>query len=227
MKGHQSTRGRRKSDQLIRETMRFHYTLLELLEGKEGQFSPVLHRVQRLSNELGRRGEDRKLGKVYARGLERLASRLVEIGLIEHLPRKVRLEKIYGKMNERFPVGTVRIGWERDLPRAEKCYRLYMEDGRIFRTGKILEYGINYFRTANSVYKIDNITEEPVKSRHHGKAVIELSSRLNKPPENNTPPSSDARSRPNAHPAYVTCAPACARGNRSSETVFASRGPVL
>lgn len=155
---------RRSSDRLLMETIKVHRILLDLLQGKSGDLSGALKRLAELGLDLGRRSEDKEVGQALAKGLDEIAHRLLELGIIEQLPRKVRLIKVLGKNDGRFPIGTQRIGWEMDLPRVGHSYCLYLENGRVFRTGEVTEIGKTHFRTTNSVYEIEIIEEGSVGS---------------------------------------------------------------
>jgi len=155
---------RRKSDRLIRETMELHRAIIDMMEGKGGDLPAVLTKLRRMGCELGRREEDRRLGEVLSAGLEGIVRRLVELGVIEQVPRKVRLRKVLGKAEKAFPVGMEKVGWEMDLPKVGERYSLYLDDGRVFRTGDVLEYEERHFRTRNSVYEIQVIEERRPKA---------------------------------------------------------------
>ncbi len=151
---------RRSSDRLIRQTMEFHRAIVDIMEGRGGDLDSVLRMVRQMGVGLGRREEDRRLGELLSAGLEGLVRRLVELGVIQQVPRKVRLRKVLGKTDEKFPVGMEKLGWEMDLPKVGERYCLYLDDGRVFRTGEILEYGEGHFRTRNSVYEIRPLQEK-------------------------------------------------------------------
>lgn len=155
-----STRMRRSSDRLLLETIKVHRTLLELLHGKSANLSAALRRLEEMGLDLGRREQDREMGEALTGGLEAIARRLLELGIIEQLPRKVKVIKVLGKESSAFPVGTERVGWEMDLPRPGQRYCLYLEDGRVFRTGEVTELGQNHFRTGNSVYELQVLEED-------------------------------------------------------------------
>jgi hypothetical protein len=144
---------------LVVETIRVHRKLLELLQGKGGNIAGTLRRIQEMGADLGRREEDRKLGQALSEGLDSISRRLLELGVIDQLPRKVRLTKILGRTNGRFPVGVEKVGWEMDLPLLGQRYCLYLDDGRVFRTGEVTEHRDDHFRTGNSVYKIEVVEE--------------------------------------------------------------------
>lgn len=155
---------RRSSDRLIRQTMEFHRGIIDIMEGRGGDLPALLRMVRQMGVGLGRRDEDRKLGELLSAGLEGLARRLVELGVIEQVPRKVRLRKVLGKSNEKFPVGMEKLGWEMDLPKVGERYCLYLDDGRVFRTGEVMEYSEEHFRTRNSVYEIHVAQDEGSRS---------------------------------------------------------------
>lgn len=155
---------RRSSDRLLMETVRVHRTLLDLLHGKSANVSAALQRLKQFDLDLGRRNEDKQIGQALTGGLDAIARRLLELGVIEQLPRKVRLVKVLGKDGSTFPVGTERIGWEMNLPELGQRYCLYLEDGRVFRTGEIKELGRDHFRTGNSVYEMEIMQEGPADS---------------------------------------------------------------
>ncbi len=157
----QRTQIRRKTDRLIRETMDVQRTILNLLHGKKADFAMGLRRMQLLGRDLGRRAEDRRLGEALSEGLEGIARRLLELGIIDQLPRKVRLKKVLGVSGSKFSVGLERVGWEMELPKLGERYCLYMDDGRLFRTGEVTEYGNDHFRTGNSVYEIQVLEQRP------------------------------------------------------------------
>jgi hypothetical protein len=159
---------RRRSDQLVAETIRAHQVILELLQGKGGNLAGTLRRLQEMGLDLGRREEDRALGTTLSQGLESIAKRLLELGVIEQLPRRVRLTKILGKSNGRFAVGVERLGWEMDIPQLGQRYCLYLDDGRVFRTGEVAEHRDDHFRTGNSVYKIQVMDERSAASAGNG-----------------------------------------------------------
>jgi hypothetical protein len=146
---------RRGSDAVLRETAKVHRILLDLLNGKEGNFRGALAHFQRLGVDLGRRQEDRELSDVLAQGLQGIARRLLELGIIDQVPRRIRLTKVLGKADGKFPVGTLKLGWEMDLPKVGQRYCLYLDDGRVFRTGEVVEHGRDHFRTTNSVYRLE------------------------------------------------------------------------
>jgi len=146
---------RRKSDQMLMETLRFHRAILDLLQGKAGDFQGALSRIQLCSSGLGRRESDRRLGEEFRKNLEEIADRLVELGVIERLPRKIRLRKVLGKTQGKFPLGLERVGWEMEPPKVGHRYCLYLDDGRIFRTGVVMEASPDHFRTGNSVYSLE------------------------------------------------------------------------
>ncbi len=150
---------RRSSDLLIRQTMEFHRAIIDIMEGRGGDLPSLLRMARQTVVDLGRREEDRRLGELLSAGLEGLARRLVELGVIEQVPRKVRLRKVLGKSNDKFPIGVEKLGWEMDLPKVGERYCLYLDDGRVFRTGEVLEYGEEHFRTRNSVYEIRVVQE--------------------------------------------------------------------
>ncbi|MGQ9654251.1 MAG: hypothetical protein ACUVXD_09330 [Thermodesulfobacteriota bacterium] len=152
-------RARRSSDRLIRQTVEFHRAIVDIMEGRGGDLDSVLKMARQMGVGLGRREEDRRLVELLSAGLEGLARRLVELGVIEQVPRKVRLRKVLGKSDEKFPVGMEKLGWEMDLPKVGERYCLYLDDGRVFRTGEVLEYGEGHFRTRNSVYEIQRVEE--------------------------------------------------------------------
>jgi hypothetical protein len=156
---------RRKTDQLLLETIRVHRVLLSMLQGKGGNMSSALRRLQQLGVDLGRRDDDRRLGQTLSEGLIGIANRLLELGIIDQLPRRIRLTKILGKSNGKFPVGMEKVGWEMEIPKVGERYCLYLDDGRVFRTGQIAEYGDDRFRTGNSVYKIEVMEEARQASR--------------------------------------------------------------
>jgi hypothetical protein len=151
---------RRKTDRLIRETMNVHRIILDLLQGRKGDFAKALRQMQVVGSSLGRRAEDRKLGEALSQGVEGIARRLLELGIIDQLPRKVRLRKVLGVSGSKFPVGLERVGWEMDVPKAGERYCLYMDDGRLFRTGEVTEQSNDHFRTGNSVYEIEEVAEK-------------------------------------------------------------------
>ncbi|MEJ5377148.1 MAG: hypothetical protein WHX93_11265 [bacterium] len=154
------TRTRRGADQLLLETIRVHRTLLELLHGKSANLSAALRRLEEMGLDLGRREQDRQVGEALTGGLDAIAKRLLELGIIEQLPRKVKVVKVLGKDGSSFSVGTERVGWEMDLPRVGQRYCVYLDDGRVFRTGEVTEVGQGHFRTGNSVYEIHVLEED-------------------------------------------------------------------
>lgn len=160
---------RRSSDHLLMETIKVHRTLLELLHGKSANLSAALRRLEQMGLDLGRREEDKKMGEALKGGLDAIAKRLLELGIIEQLPRKVKVIKVLGKDGSSFPVGTERVGWEMDLPRLGQRYCLYLEDGRVFRTGEVTEMGQGHFRTGNSVYELQVLEEDSTGSMGSGK----------------------------------------------------------
>lgn len=157
-------RTRRSSDQLLMETIKVHRTLLELLHGKSANLSAALRRLEKMGLDLGRREEDKRMGEALTGGLDAIAKRLLDLGIIEQLPRKVRVIKVLGKENSSFPVGTQRVGWEMDLPRLGQRYCVYLDDGRVFRTGEVTEMGQGHFKTGNSVYEIQVLEEDSAGS---------------------------------------------------------------
>lgn len=166
---------RRGSDQLLMETIKVHRTLLELLHGKSANLSAALRRLEQMGLDLGRREEDKKMGEALTGGLDAIAKRLLELGIIEQLPRKVKIVKVLGKESSTFPVGTERVGWEMDLPRLGQRYCVYLEDGRVFRTGEVTEMGHGHFRTGNSVYELQVLEEDSAGSMGSGKETQSVS----------------------------------------------------
>lgn len=164
MKGQKKRRSRRISDRLIRETVHFHRALLNLIRGKKGDLGPVLYRLNQLAALLGRREEDRKLGQEFIESLEDITDHLLKLGVIERLPRKVRLRKVMGKQVERFPTGMERVGWELERPRRGEHYCIYLGEGRVFRTGKVEDCDLYHLRTVNSHYEIEVLEVTPNKS---------------------------------------------------------------
>jgi hypothetical protein len=150
---------RRSSDRLLMETIKVHRTLLDLLQGKSGNIMGALRRLAELGLDLGRREEDKQIGEALTRGLGEIAQRLLELGVIEQLPRKVRITKVLGKNDSKFPVGTQRIGWEMELPKIGQSYCLYMDNGKVFRTGEVADLSPTHFRTTNSVYELEVLEE--------------------------------------------------------------------
>jgi hypothetical protein len=146
---------RRKSDRLILETMRFHRAILDLLQGKGGDVEEILRGLKELSPTMGRRVGDKELGEEFSRSLEGITNRLMELGVIERLPRKVLLRKVLGKSDGGFPIGLERTGWEMELPKHGERYCLYLDNGNVFRTGLVEECGVDHFRTGNSIYAIE------------------------------------------------------------------------
>lgn len=165
-------RMRRSSDHLLMETIKVHRTLLELLHGKSANFSAALRRLEQMGLDLGRREQDKKMGEALRGGLDAIAKRLLELGIIEQLPRKVKVIKVLGKESSFFPVGTEKIGWEMDLPRLGQRYCVYLEDGRVFRTGEVTEMGHGHFRTGNSVYELQVLEEDSTGSISSGKEAL-------------------------------------------------------
>jgi hypothetical protein len=150
---------RRASDELIRETVQFHRKVLDLLQGKEGDFGEILYRIQQLCAQLGRREEDQRLGEAFSETVEGVARRLVEIGAIEQIPRRVKLIKLTGKKEEEIPVGVERLGWEMKRPKLGESYCLYKDTGGVFRTSPVEECDEETLRTGNSVYRIEVLEE--------------------------------------------------------------------
>ncbi len=155
----QRTHIRRKSDQLIRETADVHRTILDLLQGKKADFAKGLRRMQVVVRNLGRRQEDHKLGEALSQSLEQVVRRLMELGIIDQFPRRVRLKKTRGAGRSKFPVGLERVGWEMELPKPGARYCLYLDDGRLFRTGEVTQCRDDRFRTGNSEYAIETLAD--------------------------------------------------------------------
>lgn len=153
---------RRTSDKLLMETIKVHRTLLDLLQGKSGNIMGALRKLAELGLDIGRREEDRKIGEALTKGLGEIAQRLMELGIIEQLPRKVRLKKVLGKNDTKFPVGTERVGWEMEVPKIGQSYCLYMDNGKVFRTAEVADLGPSHFRTTNSVYQLEILEENVV-----------------------------------------------------------------
>jgi hypothetical protein len=143
------------------ETVRFHRAVLDLLQGKDGDFSEILYRIQEISGRIGRREEDRKLGEALRHSSERLARRLMELGLIRQMPRKIRLRKLHGGDQGPLSVGGERIGWEMEAPVPGRRYCLHQDGGRVLRTGIVEACGAGYVRTQNSLYAHEVVGQKP------------------------------------------------------------------
>jgi hypothetical protein len=161
---------RRKGDTLIYETLHFNRTLIKVLEGKKGNLNKILYRLHRLSMKLGRRRRDGNVGKAFYESLELIARLLLEMGLIEQLPRKVYLRKMFGQKLERFPVGTRIVGWELQPPKSHQNYLIYLDNGNIFRTSAVLDFGDDYLRTFNSTYLFEIVEESYIGRVKSGNA---------------------------------------------------------
>ncbi len=151
---------RRGSDRILREAVRFNRILLDILGGRPQPFLDYNLRIGEIRELLGRRQEDRQMADELANGLERIVRRLVEIGVIEKMPRKVRIRKIKGEEGESFPEGTVREGWEKDAPQIGKRYCVYQDNGKIYRTGLVQRVSPGEFVTGYSTYKLDVLEED-------------------------------------------------------------------
>jgi hypothetical protein len=150
---------RRSSDRLLMETIKVHRIFLDLLHGRSANLSAALRRLEEMGLDLGRREQDRQMGEELTGGLDAIAKRLLELGIIEQLPRKVKVIKVLGKEGSSFPIGTEKLGWEMDVPRLGQRYCVYLDDGRVFRTGEVTELGQGHFRTGNSVYELKVLEE--------------------------------------------------------------------
>lgn len=150
---------RRGSDKVIREIIRFNRILLDILEGRPGPFLDHPLKLEEVRELLGRRKEDRQLAGQLVEGLKDIINRLVELGVISKMPRRVRIIKISGSLDSTFPEGTWREGWEKEEPRVGIRYCLYQDNGKIYKTSpitKILEDG---FETVFSVYRLQIIEQ--------------------------------------------------------------------
>jgi hypothetical protein len=67
--------------------------------------------------------------------------------------KRVILKKIKGIKGSRFPEGLLREGWEEMEPVTGRRYFIILDNGKIFRTGKILEIEGDTLKTKDSVYK--------------------------------------------------------------------------
>jgi len=65
---------------------------------------------------------------------------------------RVTVTKIKGIDGSRFPEGTCREGWEEFEPVVGRRYFILLENGKVFRTGKVLKIDGNVFETKDSVY---------------------------------------------------------------------------
>ncbi len=151
---------RRGSDWLLRETVRFNRILLDILEGRPRPFLDYSLRLKEIRELLGRREEDRSVAAEMFHGLERMVRRLAEIGVIDKMPRKVRIRKVRGSPGESFPTGTVREGWEKEEPQIGKRYCLYQDNGKIYRTGTIQRVAMDGFVTGYSTYRLEVLQDE-------------------------------------------------------------------
>jgi len=149
---------RRGSDLLILELIRFHKTLIKILNGEYQSFSEHLFELKKLKNALGRREHDRKNFMEILSTLEAIAQRISEI--YSRKPRKVNLKKIEGKIESIFPAGSIRTGWEESRPAVGKRYYIYLDKGTIFRTGIVKRISDDMIYTNNSIYSIEVIEEK-------------------------------------------------------------------
>ena len=155
---------RRKSDRLIEETAHFHRTLIDILQGKRGDLHEITARLRDAGRNLGRRDSDRRLAKGYCDTMENMAELLLELGVIEHLPRRINLRKTRGEKLDVYPVGAQITGWEVKPPRKRERYFLYLDDGGVFRTSSVQECGHDYLHTFYSRYALQ-ILEEAVMGK--------------------------------------------------------------
>jgi hypothetical protein len=153
-------RSRRASDRIIREAVRFNRILLDILSGCPQPFLDYTLRLKEIRELLGRRTEDRQMADELADGLERIVRRLVEIGVIDKMPRKIRIRKIRGEAGESFPTGTVREGWEKEAPEVGKRYCVYQDNGKIYRTGLVQRVSPAEFVTGYSTYRLEVLEED-------------------------------------------------------------------
>jgi hypothetical protein len=158
MTGQKRGRARRgEVDGRIHDRIRFHRTLLDLLCSNGEDLDKVLQRIRQLCPHVEYEIWEEKLAEHPPTNRQEIAGFLQSLGVIQQVPRKVRLKRVLGKMDGKFPVGTEKIGWEIEWPAPGKRYCLYMEGGRVFRTGKVEEFDVDHFRTGNSVYAIEAV----------------------------------------------------------------------
>jgi hypothetical protein len=150
---------RRTSDTLIYEVLSLNQTFADLLQGKKRDLRKNLSHLHRIASELGRRGVDRNAAKDLCKSAQMVAELLVEAGVIEQMPRKIRLRKMHGVNLEPFPIGTEIMGWEMNRPIFQERYFIYLDNGKIFTTSKVLEHREDYLRTYYSVYSLGVVEE--------------------------------------------------------------------
>jgi hypothetical protein len=153
---------RRSSDRILEETVQFNRILLDILEGRPQPFLDYQLRLHEIRELLGRREADRLAADELMVGLERIVRRLVEMGVIDKMPRKVRICKVEGQPGESFPSGTMREGWEKEEPQVGKRYCLYQDSGKIYRTGTVQRVAPDEFQTGYSIYRIEVLDGEPL-----------------------------------------------------------------
>jgi hypothetical protein len=151
---------RRKSDLLVRKTIQLNRTLIDLLRVQRGDLGNDLNRIRALGLSLGRREQHREAAADYFSGQERITQVLIELGIIERLPRRVRLRKLQGAITYPFPLGTGIVGREYKHPRHSYRYLLYLDSGLRFRTSVVRDHCDDYLRTAYSLYRLE-VLEEP------------------------------------------------------------------
>jgi hypothetical protein len=148
---------RRQSDLFVRELSSVLEILAKMSEGKKENFGEQYSRLVGMQNPLGRRDEDKRLGNRICYFLERLASNLARMVGSEAGLRKVKIRKVTGKDEAAVAKDKIFTGWEESPPQVGKGYCLYLEGGGVFRSARVTQTLKDVFRTANSVYEIEEI----------------------------------------------------------------------
>jgi hypothetical protein len=138
----------------IGEILPFNRVLLDLMHAKPQPFMDFILRTIKLQDLLDQKPGLEDVDERFT-NLEYILHRLVEIGVVEKLPMRVRIRKLKGMPRKDFPTGTVREGWEKAEPRIGNRYSLYLDDGKIYRTGTIKRVRPGVFETVGSTYKLE------------------------------------------------------------------------
>jgi hypothetical protein len=109
----------------------------------------------KVREQLRRRPKDaqarRFLNHDIARLTEALKRRLPKPGL----RRRVRVIKISGRGNAKILSRSPIVGWEETPPIVGKRYRVFKKESMVFSTSLVTKIAAGYFRTRNSVYRLE------------------------------------------------------------------------
>jgi hypothetical protein len=146
---------RRTQDKILTQTVKVLQNLQRLSGGEDVDYTEDYADLVGMKDHVGRREEDEKLVTHLCSTVEALASNISGLLKEEQSNRNVRITQASGKNETPLRSFITIEGWEAEQPKVGEIYRVYLHDGGVFATSPVTAVKSDYFKTQNSLYRIE------------------------------------------------------------------------